>query len=134
MEVRTRSDAKGVLGVWVRGKYIPDQPSGRYVGGYYITWQPGRDRGLDLSRLEDSGPSAGAFYDPDYLVSGGWEMDNYTWYLLAVEVKGSNIKVFVDGTKVIDYDDDTWSEGTIGFYGYKMENAAFDNVLVTPLH
>jgi uncharacterized repeat protein (TIGR01451 family) len=133
LEVRTRSDAKGILGLWVRGKYIPNQPSGRYVEGYYVTWQPGRNRGVDLSRLSNTGASAGAFYDPVYLTSGGFEMEDQQWYLLAVEVRGSNIKVFVDGIQVIDYNDSTYSRGTIGFYGYKMEDAAFDNVLVTPL-
>jgi len=133
LEVRSRSDAKGILGLWVRGKYIPNQPSGRYVEGYYVTWQPGRNRGVDLSRLSNTGDSAGAFYDPVYLTSGGFEMEDNQWYLLAVEVRGSNIKVFVDGINVIDFNDATYSRGTIGFYGYKMENAGFDNVLVTPL-
>jgi uncharacterized repeat protein (TIGR01451 family) len=133
VEAMIRSDARGVLGLWVRGKYIPSELSGHHVEGYYVTWQGGRDRGFDLFRLRTEGPTAYHFSDPKHLVSGGPEMELHQWYNVAVEVRGSNIKIFADGELAIDYNDSTFQKGTIGFVGYKMEDSGFDNVLVTAL-
>lgn len=133
VETKIRSDARGVLGLWVRGKYIPSELSGHHVEGYYVTWQADRNRGIDLFRLRTEGSTAYHFSDPLILVSGGPEMKKYTWYTLAVEVRGSNIKIFVDGALALEHNDSTFSSGTVGFVGYKMEDAAFDNVLVTSL-
>jgi uncharacterized repeat protein (TIGR01451 family) len=132
MEARVRIDAGDKMGFWVRGKYEPSPLDGLHVEGYYIYWKPGRDR-VELWRLKNSGGTAFHFSDPELLVVESHPLDRGVWYQLAVEVRGSNIKVFVDGNLVINHNDSRWSEGTVGFVTYVVDYGTWDNVLVTPL-
>lgn len=118
------------MGLWVRGKYIPtdDIGDGKYIEGYYISWKADRDRhSVELWRCKPH------FAAPDWLVAGGGRMDRYVWYDMAVEVRGSNIKVYINGDLVIDHDDSAFSTGTVGFMTYTVAYGYWDNVLVTPL-
>jgi uncharacterized repeat protein (TIGR01451 family) len=134
MEARVRIDAGDKMGFWVRGKYVESTVDGLHVEGYYVDWRPNRDtNGVELWAIRDSGSTAFHFSDPVLLAVGQRLMSTYTWYQLAVEVRGSDIKVFVDGDLVIDYNDSTWQEGTVGFFAYKAGYATWDDVLVTPL-
>jgi hypothetical protein len=56
-----------------------------------------------------------------------------TWYRIAVEVRGSNIKAFINNQLVMNVNDDTWPTGTVGFFAYKVREGAWDDVLVEPL-
>ncbi len=124
------------MGLWFRGKYTePEDPTidGKYVQGYYLVFRPRTVDSIVLSRIKDSGSTAYHFSDPDVIALGTRPMARNTWYLMAVEVRGSNIKVFIDGDLVIDHTDSTWGQGTVGFFCYKILDATWDNVLVLPL-
>jgi uncharacterized repeat protein (TIGR01451 family) len=140
LETMIRADGAGIQGLWFRGKYIPSELSGHHVEGYYVTWQSYRSR-VVLWSLSKTGEWAYHFADPHDIAIGNYtkDLDRYKWYRLAVEVRGSNIKIFISEApytseyKVIETNDSTFATGTVGFVGYKMENTGFDNVLVTPL-
>jgi uncharacterized repeat protein (TIGR01451 family) len=124
------------MGLWVRGTYeAPADPrvDGKYVTGYYVVFRPRDSRSVILSRLRDSGGTAYHFSDPETLAVADRPMDRDIWYLFEVVVDGSSIKVYVDGELVIDHTDSTWGQGTVGFFTYKIEDANWDDVLVTPL-
>jgi len=120
-------------GVWFRGTYIPNQPSGKYVGGYYFWISPHWGGVVQLQKLRNSGSTAGHFSDPEDIAEASYPIQASTWHDLKIEVQGDQIKCFVDNTQVIHVTDSTWSRGTVGFMGYRMEDARFDEVLVEPL-
>jgi hypothetical protein len=60
-------------------------------------------------------------------------MSRGVWYRVAVEVRDSNIKVFLNDTPVLEVDDDTYATGTVGFFSWKIQDGLWDNVVVTPL-
>lgn len=134
METWVRMDEGSYIGLWVRGKYFLDEDDGKHVEGYYIIWRANRDKdAIKLQRLRTSGGTAYHFSDPIDLAADTGTMFKRTWYKMAVEVRGSNIKVFVNNELRIDHDDDTFSEGTVGFICYEVDYGTWDNVLVTPL-
>jgi hypothetical protein len=119
------------MGLWVRGAYLPDPDAGLHVEGYYITWQPGLSTdSVTLWRIPNSGNYAYNFAAAEAIATGDHLMDLGTWYHLAVQVHGNVIQVFVDGDLVLEQEDDTYSQGTIGFYAYKVNYATWDNVKV----
>ncbi|MEJ2207777.1 MAG: hypothetical protein P8129_01915 [Anaerolineae bacterium] len=61
--------------------------------------------------------------------------EHYRWYSLAVEVRGANIKVFLEGVLVLDWTDPVlpYLSGTVGFKVHETKTATFDDVIVTPL-
>ncbi len=120
-------------GVWFRGTYIPNQPSGKYVGGYYFWISPHWGGVVQLQKLRNSGSTAGHFSDPEDIAEASYPIQASTWHTLKIEVQGDQIKCFVDNTQVLHVTDSTWSRGTVGFMGYRMEDARFDEVLVEPL-
>jgi hypothetical protein len=122
------------MGVWVRGKYQDSPLEGRHVEGYYITLTMRETENIRLARLRTP-PERWAydFRDPERLTEGTYPLQKGQWYRVTVEVRGSNIKVFVGNTRVINHNDSTFSEGTVGFVCYKMEYATWDDVVVTPL-
>jgi uncharacterized repeat protein (TIGR01451 family) len=135
VEAWVRMDDGSNMGLWVRGKYIPSTVEGLHVEGYYVAWRPNRSvDSITLSRLRPTGGTAYHFSDPEALVSADYLMRKDTWYRMAVEVRGDNIKVFIDGNLLIDHNDATYSEGTVGFFCYKLAYGTWDDVLVTPLN
>jgi uncharacterized repeat protein (TIGR01451 family) len=134
VEAWVRMDDGSNMGLWVRGKYIPSTVEGLHVEGYYVAWRPNRSvSSITLSRLRSTGGTAYHFSDPEALVSANYLMKKNTWYRMAVEVRGDNIKVFIDGNLLIDHNDSTYSEGTVGFFCYKLAYGTWDDILVTPL-
>lgn len=124
------------MGLWFRGKYTePEDPAidGKYVQGYYLVFRPRTVDSIVLNRIRNSGSTAYHFSDPEVIALATRPMARNTWYLMAVEVRGSNIKVYIDGDLVIDHNDTYWEKGTVGFFCYKILDATWDNVLVTPL-
>lgn len=119
-------------GLWFRGQYEPSEQSSRHVEGYYLTWRPTSNL-IKLVRLRTEGKWAYTFHNPEELVRVDHTLTKWAWYNMAVEVRGSNIKAFVDDELVIDYDDATFPTGTVGAFGYKIQDAAWDNILVTLL-
>jgi hypothetical protein len=121
-------------GVWFRGTYIPNQPSGKYVGGYYFWISPNWGGVVQLEKLRNSGPTAGHFSDPLEIIDASFPIQWSKWHDIRIEVKGNQIWCFVDDTQVFNVTDSTWTHGTVGFMGYRMDDARFDQVLVEPLH
>ncbi len=124
------------MGLWIRGTYNePADPDidGKYVTGYYVTFGPGEKRNVLLARLRDSGSTAEHFSDPELLVRADKSMVENQWYSFRIDVVDNNIKVWVDGEPLIDHNDSTWDAGTVGFFAYVVEDAAWDNIVVTPL-
>jgi uncharacterized repeat protein (TIGR01451 family) len=140
------------IGLWVRGHYkdVGREDTGGWVTGYYIVagGNPNNKamyiRLAQLQTLTDCWGTAcsnpGNLYDfnnPHVIMEVRLERTfaRRTWYNLAVEVRGNNIKVFFEGEQVIEWNDpkEPFLTGTIGFKTYKSETASFDNVIVTPL-
>ena len=132
MEARVKLDVGLTQGFWIRAKYIPSDLGGRHVEGYYLVWKPAKDL-VKLSYVVDEGKWAYHFALPIELTRATYPLQKGVWYNIAVEVRGSNIKAYVDGNLVIDFDHDRYSSGTVGFYAYQLEQAAWDNVVVTQL-
>jgi len=126
------------MGLWFRGKYTePEDPriDGKYVQGYYLVFRPRPlgSRSIVLNRIKNTGGTAYHFSDPETIATGDWPMYENTWYQITARVQGSNITVLVNGEEVISVSDDTWAQGTVGFFCYKVLDATWDNVLVVPL-
>ena len=56
-----------------------------------------------------------------------------TWYHYKIAVKGSSIKIYVDGVQKFDVTDSSLTAGKIGIGGYAGSTAYFDNVNVSGL-
>jgi len=141
------------VGLWVRGQYkdVGKEDTAGWVTGYYIIvgGKPTEDtmfiRLSQLQTLTDCWDLACVntqnlydFNNPHGLrqVELNQSFKRYTWYTLAVEVRGNNIKIYFDNELVMDYTDEKepFLEGTIGFKTYKSKTVSFDDVIVTPLH
>lgn len=148
-KVIIRSGSKA--GLWFRGTYPEDDAAAGNVGGYYLMMS---GSGISLLQLQteddciypacDNPHNLWDFNNPRSLTSVSMTIDKSQWHTLKVEVQGANIKCYLDGQLLIDYDDspipndgiknDTaFLEGTVGFKTYKCGNVVFDDVLVTPL-
>jgi uncharacterized repeat protein (TIGR01451 family) len=132
MEARVKLNVGITQGFWFRAKYIPSELGGRHVEGYYLVWRPGNNL-VKLSYINNEGQWAYHFADPIELTRTTYHLQKGIWYNIAVEVRDNNIKAYVDDNLVIDFDDDTYSSGTVGFFAYQVEQAAWDNVVVTQL-
>ena len=120
-------------GLWFRGTYVPDQPSGRYVGGYYFEIKYVSGGKVGLQKLRTSGDTAGYWSDPIRVGAPRYEIQQGQWYTMKVEVRGDHILCFIDDELVFDVYDSDWPHGTVGFWGYQMNDARFDEALVEPL-
>ena len=54
-------------------------------------------------------------------------------YAVRVVAQGSTLQVYIDGVKVLEATDETFSSGTMGFYCWRNNGAYFDNVVVKGL-
>lgn len=141
------------IGVWLRGEYREVDITGQWVTGYYFTVKI-RDDERDTARLwqlrtaEEHGDEIHDYYwyhfqNPILLEEFHLESANVEkgeWHRFTVEVRGNNIKGYVDDELAIDHTDtvgSVFTTGTIGFYAYGSEPvyavAKFDNVKVEPL-
>jgi uncharacterized repeat protein (TIGR01451 family) len=132
MEARVKLNVGITQGFWIRAKYIPSELGGRHIEGYYLVWKPAKDL-VKLSYVVDEGRWAYHFALPIELTRATYPLQKGVWYDITVEVRGSNFKAYVDGNLVIDFDDSRYTSGTVGFFAYRVEQAAWDNVVVTQL-
>lgn len=125
-----------IAGLWFRGKVEQPDPSPepKHDEGYYFVMSPGGGGWLRLGAVSHNAPFYPYYFDNvreiaavAYPIYRGW------WYTLAVEVRGTNIKCYVDGNLVFDEDDSIYSTGTIGMKTYRVDAAVWDDILVTPL-
>ena len=140
-------------GIWLRGHYREADNSGQWVTGYYFTVKI-RDDERDTAKLwqlrtaEEHGDEIHDYYwyhyqNPFLLEEFHLETANVEkggWHEIAVEVRGNNIKGYVDGELAIDHTDTVGSvflTGTVGLYAYGSSPAyavvRFDDVKVEPL-
>jgi len=140
-------------GIWLRGHYREAENRGQWVTGYYFTVKI-RDDERDTAKLwqlrtaEEHGDEIHDYYwyhyqNPFLLEEFHLETANVekgVWHEIAVEVRGNNIKGYVDGELAIDHTDTVGSiflTGTVGLYAYGSSPAyavvRFDDVKVEPL-
>jgi hypothetical protein len=140
-------------GIWFRGQYQDVDVKGQWLTGYYFTVQIREDQ-TDTAKLwqlrtaEEPGeepwpPFWYHFSNPlllefKHLEKAGVEYNE--WHVLRVEVRGNNIKCYVDDELAIDYTDREGSvflKGTVGIYAYgsppRYAVIKYDDVLVEPL-
>jgi PKD repeat protein len=66
------------------------------------------------------------------IATGSFSFEPNVWYHVKMEFNGSKIKCYVNGTKVIETTDNSFSHGRIGFYVWNHGGEShFDNVVVT---
>ncbi|MGD8791294.1 MAG: PKD domain-containing protein [Anaerolineae bacterium] len=138
-------------GFWVRGQYqdVDDDPGG-WVTGYYIMigGNMNKDRHYvslkQLQTLTDCWDQAcnnpGNLYDfnnPHELTitKKDGTLLRGVWHDVAVEVRGANIKIWLNDVLYVDYTDpkEPFLTGTVGLKTFKGDTVSFDDVIVTPL-
>jgi PKD repeat protein len=149
INIRTDSHPQGL---WVRGQYedVGDDDTAGWVTGYYIMIGGGADKDRhyvslkQLQTLEDCWGNACNnphnlydFNNPHELTitKADGRLHRWAWHTVVVEVRGANIKVWLNGVPYIDYTDEKepFLTGTVGLKVYKAHTVSFDDVIVTPL-
>jgi hypothetical protein len=136
-------------GLWVRGQYEERtrKDTAQWVTGYYVLL--GRQRTVRLLQLQTAEDcreatcrhreNQYAFNNP-YLIReeqvDAVDLARGVWHTLAVEVRGNQIKIWVDGVFAFEHVDNTspFLQGTVGFKTYEAEPVFYDNLVVTPLN
>jgi hypothetical protein len=146
VQLMVPTDKSQLQGIWFRGQYEETTNSGQWVTGYYV--MIGRERTVRLLQLQTGDDCRGgacdnpqnqyAFHNPYILRDeevAGVDLARWEWHTLAVEVRGNQIKIWVDGVFAFDYVDDHYPflQGTVGFKTYRARPVLYDNLLVTPL-
>jgi hypothetical protein len=138
------------VGFWIRGHY-QDAPkdSAQWVSGYYVVLcgkSDGQAHWIRIAKMQEPGDCDACnkpyrlynfnnplqkYQGPD--IAGPFE--HFRWYKLAVEVRGANIKVYVDDQLAGEWTDPTlpYLSGTIGFKAHETKTVSFDDVIVTSL-
>jgi uncharacterized repeat protein (TIGR01451 family) len=125
-------------GLWFRGKIDEPNWETRHVEGYYFVMRArGEDSFVKLGAIKTNDPPIPHPFEFDNVreiaAQGGLVLHAGLWYTMAVEVRGSNIKCFIDDVLLIDANDSTYSSGTVGMKTYRIKSGVWDNILVTPL-
>jgi uncharacterized repeat protein (TIGR01451 family) len=126
-----------IAGLWFRGKVEQPDPSSepKHDEGYYFMMSPGGGGGwVRLGAVSHNAPFYPYYFDNvREIAARAWPINRGWWYTLAVEVRGTEIKCYVDGDLVFTENDSIYSSGTIGMKTYRVESAVWDDILVTPL-
>jgi len=137
-------------GLWFRGHYQEHTTSGKWVLGYYFFIQPGSTNVFaEIWQTETANDCVSVCDSPRWqntfntlmrlerkkcsLLTSQWYNN---WHKLAVEVRGNNMKGYLDDQLVIDFTDtvgDILLNGTVGLPCYKAPLLRYDSVLVTEL-
>lgn len=122
-------------GLWFRGTYQESAISGQHITGYYLMMRENMLKLWEIQTADNckfSCHNPNELYDfanPQLIEEVAFSTDGRT-RRLKVELRGSNIKCYVDGQLYIDEMDTDFTSGTIGFKAYKYASS-FDNVVVT---
>ena len=140
----------------MRGHYQESDINAQWVTGYYIIVKSSDDPAVHWVRLgqpQIPGDCTTACDNPntqyafnnvkvlcDWHENGcgtafAGEYQHFRWYTLTVEVRGNNIKAWLDGELAFDYTDDNqpFMDGTVGFKTHETKTASFDDLIVTKL-
>jgi hypothetical protein len=135
-------------GLWVRGQYEERtrKDTAQWVTGYYVLL--GRNRAVKLLQLQTAEDCReGACRNPEnqyafnnpYILRevqvDGVNLARGAWHTLAVEARGNQLKIWVDGLFAFDYVDEQapFLQGTVGLKTFESEPVLYDNVRVTRL-
>lgn len=128
-----------IAGLWIRGTYEErNDLQGGQVGGYYVWMKPGASRVL-LARITAGSQQYHVYDDVLADVEYAAGIGTVAWFNLKVQVNGNNIKVWLKkstdsdyGAALIDVDDGTYAQGTVGFSAWRTY-VLYDDIKVTPL-
>jgi uncharacterized repeat protein (TIGR01451 family) len=123
-----------LVGIWFRGTYQERHDNlGGDVTGYFFLMKPDKDPRYSKAYIGHIDPSTRVLA---FTKDQERTFTNQTniWYDVTIEVRGTNIKVWVDGTPIYNWNDPnaTWTQGTVGFTVFGG-TASFDSVRVTAL-
>jgi uncharacterized repeat protein (TIGR01451 family) len=115
-----------LVGLWFRGTY--DQATGD-LGGYLFILRPSKDQ-IQVAYVDPTAPGLSILWP----VTASYVNNPDVWYDVAIEVRGANIKVWMNGVQKINWTDSnaTWQRGTVGFTVYRGVGQ-FDDIRVTAL-
>gem|GEM_PF-4626411 len=83
-------------------------------------------------RLKKSVSGISSQIGTSHIVSGGWELN--TWYHIAIEVRGTSLRAFINGVPRLDeHTDDSFSAGRIGVGTMHDATIVVDGVRATQL-
>jgi uncharacterized repeat protein (TIGR01451 family) len=138
-------------GLWFRGLFDDTGGSTQAVLAYYFYLSPGETQvNAEIWQTQTPNDCEGdtcshpewqyAFNNPRRLAKERWGMLTANWFnrwhKIAVEVRGNNIKGYVDdqlAVEITDTEGDILLRGSVGLACYKAPLLRYDNVLVTPL-
>jgi uncharacterized repeat protein (TIGR01451 family) len=144
------------IGLWVRGHWQASDTNAQWVTGYYVIVKSDNDpvnprHWVRLAQPHIPGDCGPCNPDTEYAFNNvkvlcDWyqtgcgtgfpgEYNHFQWYTLTVEVRGNNIKAWLDGELAFDYTDDNqpFMSGTVGFKTHETRIASFDDIVVSPL-
>ena len=139
-------------GFWVRGQHdLKTDMGGGWVTGYYIMIggsPTGNTHFVSLKQLQTTEDCWDqACYHPENLydfnnpheltmTKKDGRLERNVWHTLAVEVRGANIKAWLNGVLYIDYTDSehTFLTGTVGLKTMLADTVTYDDIVVTPLN
>jgi len=137
------------LGLWIHGHYQDSEDESAWVSGYYVVVvgkSTSANHFVRIAKMQEPGDCDAClkpyrmynFNNPlmkieSDLIPG--PLEHYRWYNLAVEVRGANIKVYLENQLVLEWTDPIlpYLSGTVGFKTHEAQINSFDDVLVTPL-
>jgi hypothetical protein len=125
-----------IAGLWFRGKVEQPDPSPepKHDEGYYFMMSPTSGGWVRLGAVSHNAPFYPYYFDNVREIDArAWEIHRGLWYTLAVEVRGTEIKCYVNGFLAFTANDSTYSSGTIGMKTYRVDAAVWDDILVTAL-
>lgn len=130
---------RGTAGLWFRARMRESTAKdGRWVAGYLFMVNAPRKTARLWRHRQDGFDKSGRwvpshFSNPIELKTADTpEIPADRRVRLKVTAVGQHIECFIDGKKIIEVDDGTYSYGSVGFSAYKA-NARFDNVKVTAI-
>lgn len=137
------------IGFWIRGQYQQSELQSQWVSGYYVVLvgkSGSESHFVRIGKMQQPGDCEAClkpyrmynFDNPMFKARSedlAGPFEHYRWYKLAVEVRGANIKVFLDDRPVLDWTDPLlpFTSGTVGFKVHETKTASFDNITVTRL-
>lgn len=142
-DIKETNQNKGMAGIWFRGTYEDSGTlDGKTVSGYYFYMRLVKE-GTDTLFLMRTTPGNPSFASQEVVAStpSPFPLGRTHWYKVIVEVRGSNIKVWLeddedgvaDPVQVFNWTDPdaTWPSGTVGLATYNT-SARYDYIYVLP--